>query len=76
MHIGRIHNIQLRRCVFNPLINSFLCFWLVIYDWPCCNSLIGILFHVMWNNVPVDMEQRSSLYVTGFQLIYYDMAIQ
>ena len=25
-----------------------------------CNSIAGILFHVRWNNVTVDMEQHSS----------------
>lgn len=35
-----------------------------------CYSYEGIVFHVIWNRIPDDMERDSSLYGTGFQLAY------
>ncbi len=33
-----------------------------------CYSYEGIVFHVIWNTIPDDMERDSSLYGTGVQL--------
>lgn len=33
-----------------------------------CYSYEGIVFHIIWNTIPDDMERDSSLYGTGFQL--------
>ena len=30
-----------------------------------CNSIAGLLFHITWNNVTVELEQHSSWYGTG-----------
>lgn len=37
---------------------------------PFCYNYEGIVFHVIWNTIPDDMERDSSLYGTGFQLTY------
>ncbi len=42
----------------------------MLFQLPSCYSYEGIVFHVIWNTIPDDMERDSSLYGTGFQLTY------
>ena len=42
----------------------------MLFQLPSCYSYEGIVFHVIWNTIPDDMERDSSLPRTGFQLAY------
>lgn len=42
----------------------------MLFQLPFCYSYEGIVFHVIWNTIPDDMERDSSLYGTGVQLTY------
>lgn len=42
----------------------------MLFQLPSCYSYEGIVFHVIRNTIPDDMERDSSLYGTGFQLTY------
>ena len=42
----------------------------MLFHLSSCYSYEGIVFHVIWNTIPDDMERYSSLYGTGFQLAY------
>ena len=40
----------------------------MLFQLPFCYNYEGIVFHVIWNTIPDDMERDSSLYGTGVQL--------
>jgi len=40
----------------------------MLFQLPSCYSYEGIVFHIIWNTIPDDMERDSSLYGTGVQL--------
>lgn len=40
-------------------MHRFHIFWRVIDDMECGSRWYGTMFQLMWNNVPVDMEQPS-----------------
>ena len=42
----------------------------MLFQLSFCYSYEGIVFHVIWNTIPDDMERDSSLYGTGVQLTY------
>ncbi len=44
-----------------PLNISFLCFHGVIVVLYCCSGLFGMVFQLIWNNVPCRLESRSIL---------------
>lgn len=42
----------------------------MLFQLSFCYDYEGIVFHVIWNRIPDDMERNSGLARTGFQLAY------